>query len=162
MSRFVIGFLCVWVVTGFGKANAAEPHQEWMKFLRGTWTYGWDKMDIRGEVTYRPAAKQHALIARGTEEDDAWVEVIGWRPDVKKMVYSGYGAKNNNYWHSECGDVSKDRIAGETFGVLPDGRTVKGQIVAERAGDDSFVLVLKVRVGDEELVDTGKFTRVKK
>ena len=162
MSRFTIGLLCVWVVTGFGKADAAEPHQEWMQFFKGTWTYQYENLELKGEVTYRPAAKRHALVARGVEGDDVWIELIGWRPDIKKMVGSGYGAQNNNYWHSEYGELSRDRIAGDSFGVLPDGRSVKGRVVIERAGDDSFVIVLKFKAGDDDVVDTGKFTRVKK
>lgn len=162
MSRLVIGLLCSLVVTSFAKTNAAEPHREWMQFLKGKWTYQYEKLDMKGEVTYRPAAKRHALVARGIEGDDAWVELIGWRPDIEKMVFSGYGAMNDNYWHYECADVSRDRIAGETFGVLPDGRSLKGKVVLERAGDDSFEVILRAKAGDDEVEDIGKFSRVKK
>ena len=162
MSRLAIGLFCSLVVTGFSTTEAAEPHREWIQFMKGSWTYAYEKLDIKGEVKYTSAAKGHALVARGIEGDDAWVELIAWRPDIKKMVFSGHGAKNDNYWHTECRDVTRDRIAGETYGVLPDGRPCKGKVVIERAGDDSFVVVLKVRAGDDEVEDTGKFTRVKK
>ena len=161
MSRLAVGLLCSLVVTGFSRANAEEPHQVWMQFMKGKWTYAYENTGLKGEVKYSLAAKRHAVISRGLEEDDAWAEVIGWRPDTKKMVFTGYGAKNDTYWHIECGELSQDRIAGDIFGILPDGRAFKGKVVFERDDDDTFVIVLSAKTGDDKLEDTGKFCRVK-
>jgi hypothetical protein len=159
MSRTAASLLAVWVLLSVGNANAKEPHQEWMEFLKGEWTYEYPSLDIKGEVKYTWAAKRTALVARAAEEENAAVELVGWRPDTKKIVIVGYGAANNSYWHTEHDELRGDRVAGPTSGILPDGRPFKGKVVIERAGDDCFEVHLKLTSGDEDITAVGKFTR---
>ena len=151
-SVLVVLFCCCVV-------DAAEPHQDWMRFLKGEWTYEYASLGLKGEVKYNMAAKRHAIVARGKEGDDMWVELIGWRPDTKTMVFTGYAAKNGNYWHSDCEDVTNDKVSGSTSGILPDGRRFKGTVTLNRVNDDRFDVHLNGKAGGEEMVDVGEFTR---
>ena len=75
------------------------------------------------------------------------------------MVFLGYGSLNDNYWLTECDDVTKNRLSGRSSGRLPDGREVSGKVVLERVDDDHFEVHLKLKSGDDEITDIGKFKR---
>ncbi len=162
-TPFLPAFAFAVLLTGQGVT--AEPHQEWIKFLKGEWKYEYSSLSgegdvLKGEVKYSVALKGTTIVARGMEGKDKWVELIGWQSDKRKMVCLGYGELNNNYWTAEYDELAKDRMAGVTSGILPDGRLVKGKIVLQRVGDDGFEVHLRLTSGDDEIVDVGKFVRV--
>jgi hypothetical protein len=135
------------------------PHEGWMNFLEGEWTYEYGTLGISGEVKYTMAAKRNAVVAHGREGDDIWVELIGWRDDTNTMVFTGYAAENGNYWHSDCGEVNDDRVTGSTSGILPDGRRFNGTVTVKRVNDDRFEVHLTGMADGEKLADVGEFSR---
>ena len=145
------------------KANAREPHKDWIQFLKGQWTYqysvvGEDSGELKGEVRYRAASGGNALVARGSRGSNKWTELIGWRADAKMMVFVGYGSNNDNYWHAEYDELRSDRLGGTLTGILPDGRVSEtGTVVMEKVNDNEFEVHIKAKVGDEEIVDVGTF-----
>ena len=54
-------------------AFSAEPHQEWWKYLKGSWTYEFSPIDIKGEATWRLAAKGNAIVGRFSRDDGSAV-----------------------------------------------------------------------------------------
>jgi hypothetical protein len=163
MKRIAM-FAVVTLMISTGLACGAEPHQEWMQFLKGTWTYEYSSMSsdggaLKGEVTYRPAAKRTAVAARGSDNEGGWAELIGWQSNTKTMVFNGYGSPGN-YWHTACNEVSTNRLAGKTTGVLPNGKPVNGKVVIERVDDNQFEVHLMLEDESGSVKDVGKFTRV--
>ena len=149
------------IVVGQGET----PQGEWLRFLKGEWTYEYSSLSadgvvLKGDVKYTSASNGSAVVAKGVEGKDKWVELIGWQPDRKKMVFLGYGSLNDNYWLSEYDNVTKEKLDGVTSGVLPDGRRVTGTSTLKRVGDDAFEVHLKLKSGDDEIADVGKFKRV--
>jgi hypothetical protein len=166
MYRTAVLLAPVLAITLLESTEAREPHEEWIEFLKGEWTYQYSSLAedggaLKGEVKYTTAAKRQTLVAKGMEGNDRWVELIGWQPDRKRMVFLGYGSTNDNYWLAEYDELAKDRIAGEISGILPDGRPAKGKAVLERVDEDNFEVHLKMTADGAEVVDTGKFSRKK-
>ena len=144
--------------------QAEKPNEDWLKFFKGQWTYEYSSLSVdgevlKGEVTYSAASKSKAILARGTEGNDKWVELIGWQPDRKRMVSLGYGSLKNNYWLAEYDELSKDRLGGKVSGVLADGRPFSGTSALERVDDNCFEVHLKIKSGEDEISDVGKFKR---
>lgn len=147
-----------------GQGN--EPQKDWMRFLPGEWTYEYKAMlaagkPVKGEVKYTSALKRQAVVARGKEADDEWIELIGWQPDTKTISTTGYGVLNNNYWIGEYHELSSDKISGKTKGVLPDGRQATGKVALIRVDDDTFEVHLEFLANGEKLSDVGTFKRKK-
>ena len=163
MLRVTTSFALIFAFAAAG--SAAEPHQDWMQFLKGDWKYEYSALSseggaVEGTATYRLAVKGQSIVARGTEGTDKWAELIGWQPDKKVMSSVGYGSANGNYWVIEYDSLATNRLAGKTWGILPDGRPVEGTVVLERADDDAFEVILKLTSNGEEIKDVGKFRRV--
>ena len=62
MKRITMFAVIAGVITS-GITYGAEPHQEWMRFLKGKWKYehstiGGESGPLKGEVTYYFAAKR--------------------------------------------------------------------------------------------------------
>lgn len=152
------------VVAVAGQTSALEPQKAWMSFLKGEWKYEYSSLGsegaaLTGSVKYTMAAKRTAVVARGSDNDGAWAEIIGWQPDTKKMVLNGYGSKGN-YWQAVYGGISSTRLAGTITGVLPSGQPGNGKVVIERVDDNTFEVHLKLDADSGNLVDVGRFTRV--
>ena len=144
-----------------GTVYAEEPHQAWMKYLKGSWEYEWPEFELKGECTIRFAAKRNALVARGEGNEGPWVELIGWRRDKDALVLSGYGSSRGDYWQIEHKKVTKDELSGTASGILPDGREVEGRSTRKRINDDKFEIHLEFKAGDETIKAVGTFTRKK-
>jgi hypothetical protein len=137
-----------------------------MRFLRGQWNYeyaslGSDGGVLKGEVKYTMAAKRTAVVARGSDNDGGWAEIIGWQPDTGKMAFTGYGSKGN-YWHAVYDEVSRKRLAGTIKGVVPSGQPGNGKVVLERVNDNTFEVQLQLDAESGNLRDVGTFKRVVK
>ena len=71
-----------------------------MRFLKGAWEYEYSSLGseggiLKGRVKYTMAAERTAVVARGSDNDGGWAEIIGWQSNTKKMVFNGYGSKGN-------------------------------------------------------------------
>jgi hypothetical protein len=156
-----IVFVASFVTFGSGRADAQEPHKAWFTFLKGEWSYEIAKLDAKGTVTWRLAAKGNALVGRYKDKDGQSIEIGGWRSDTKTLVADGYGPKGN-YWHVEFKKVAADGVEGTNHGVLRDGRAYKGTFIIKKIDDDHYEWHLDAKTGDgHEISLTGKYTRKK-
>ena len=163
MKRFTMFTVVAAIITS-GIAYGAEPHQEWMHFLKGKWKYehsviGGESGPLKGEVTYRMAAKRTAVVGRGSDNEGDWVELIGWLPDTKSMVFNGHGSPGN-YWNAVYKDVSENRLAGKVTGVLPDGKPGNGKVVLERVSENAFEGHITLDADSGNVKDVLRMTRI--
>ena len=150
------------ITFGSGRADAQQPHKAWLRFLKGDWSYEIPKLDAKGTVTWRLAAKGNALVGRFKDKDGQSIEIGGWQSDSKTLVVNGYGSKGN-YWHLVFKKVSADGVEGTNHGVLRDGRTYEGKFIGKKIDDDHYEWHLDGKAGDgKELSITAKYTRKKK
>lgn len=139
--------------------KAQEPHQEWMRYLKGEWTSESAELG-EGESKVTLGAKGNALVIRGKEEDgDTSIVLMGWRSGTEALVGSGYGSQGN-YWHVEYTKISTDSMSGEIHGVV-DGIAFKGTATRKRVDDDHQEIHLKATASGEEFTIAMKLARKK-
>ena len=83
------------VTFGSGRADAQQPHKAWLRFLKGDWSYEIPKLDAKGTVTWRLAAKGNALVGRFKDKDGQSLEIGGWHLGVAAQGQACFGSVNH-------------------------------------------------------------------
>src|SRR6056297_2066048 len=68
---------------------AEEPHEVWLKYIEGTWT--WNDED-RGKVTIDSElhADGKCVLSKGKDETGTFVAIIGWEAGTKTLTDTGF------------------------------------------------------------------------
>jgi hypothetical protein len=100
-------------------AQAAEPHEDWLKFIEGTWT--WDD-EVRGNVTitFESQADGKCVIGIGKDNTGTFASIIGWEAATKTLTDTSF--------HSTGGGgrivytkVEHNELEGTAIGAGPGG-----------------------------------------
>ena len=151
------------VLLSAGLANAQQPHQRWIGYFAGEWTYGWESEEgefaEQGELKITPTAKGRAFRSDiTTSTGDRESEVGGWQADRKVLLIVGFSS-NGGHWHVEYDKLTNDSMIGSGYGRLPDGRSWNGKMKVVRKSDDEFEVHLDGMAGGEKLVSVGVTSR---
>ncbi|MCR9296985.1 MAG: hypothetical protein NXI32_30140 [bacterium] len=69
--------------------QAAESHEDWLKFIEGTWT--WDD-EVRGKVTitFEFKADGKCVVGMGKDDTGTFVSIIGWEAATKSFTDTSF------------------------------------------------------------------------
>ena len=115
--------------------HGADPHDTWMKLIVGKWSAeGTDGR--KWEVEVKPLLDGKALtVAVANDDGTSGAGLIGWEPDTKKFVETGYGS-DGGYWHLTYTSVTDDELRGQRTALMADGTKQIGNWHVWREGDD--------------------------
>jgi hypothetical protein len=143
--------------------KTAEPHQAWLRYFRGEWTYEWTSeagdFSEKGQFKVTPAAQGRASIARiVTAEGAQEIEVAGWQPKSKALVFTGYSS-NGGCWQVRYTEISENTMSGSGHGVLPDGRSWEQKCTLTRKDANHIEIRAEGTAEGEKLITIGKLVR---
>lgn len=156
LQRLFFLAMCVSIISPL---RAQEAHREWLKLLKGDWTYEITNPADKGSVTYNPAAKQSAMIAHFTSEDGSRsVELGGWKSETSTFSVSGYGS-DGAYWQLDFTTVLPDRLEGPHFS-FSDGTKYTGIIKLKKVNENQFEWTSSGKDGSgNDVIRSGVFKR---
>ena len=122
----------------------------------------WRLTDSTGtaDVVWKSAGDGQALIGAWEGKDGRATELVGWRPDQKVLVATGYGS-NGSYWEIKFTTVTEAMIKGEMVNREPDGTVLKGTWQVTRKNDDEMPTLFVGTRDGEKVTVKGSFKRVK-
>ena len=142
------------------RRQASPVSKQWRRYLKGEWTYEISPMNDKGTVTWRIATKGNALVGRFVGDNGVvGMELSGHQKDKARELVTGFSS-DGGCWTIEITEQTVDEIKGNNFGVLPDGKTFRGQFVGKKVDENHYEWNFTGNGGDgNPLTMTGKYER---
>ncbi|MFO7903547.1 MAG: hypothetical protein R6U98_12855, partial [Pirellulaceae bacterium] len=119
------------------KPPTRQEVKEWLEYLEGTWKRQWSGPIKLADSEYhrRPIEDGMALLTEFSEAKETQTEIVGWQPDSRILLATGYGSDGRAYEvrFNEFGD---DYLRGPFTGRLPDDTEYEGVITLKRIDAD--------------------------
>lgn len=141
--------------------SAAGPHEAWMELVVGKWSAeGTDGR--KWQVEIKPVLDGKAVIVAVENSDGtSGVGLIGWEPDAKNLVETGYGS-DGGYWKLSYTSVTDNELKGHRMSRSADGTKEEGDWRVWREGNDTVHWSFEGKdAGGKEVKFTGKHVRMK-
>ena len=106
-------------------ATANEPHEAWMRLVVGKWSAeGTDGR--KWQVELKPVLDgKAATVAVENSDGTSGYGLIGWEPDTKSLVETGYGS-DGGYWKLTYASVTDNELKGRRVSSNADGTKEEG------------------------------------
>lgn len=150
-------FVVLVLLSAMASSHAQESH-DWA-YLEGTWRFE-SSNGYEANVDYEIVAGGAAAIGKWTDDSGgATIETLGWRPDQKAMISTGFG-NDKKFWRYQFTDISKNECKGSALFIDPNGTVIRGTVSLNKSkpGLVTGRLDGKTESGEEVSV-TVKFTR---
>lgn len=147
ISLFILSFI---VVNTF-----ADNHKSPWKLLQGHWQFE-EEYGFKSEVVYEKLNDGEGAIGKWADQDgNKFTALIGWMPELKKLVALGFGT-NGAYWECNFTDVTSESIKGTMIYRDTEGKVQEGNYMIKRISDNYLESEFKTKDPED-----GKFKILK-
>jgi len=161
MRRFIVSvvgcaLLCGVTVSGF----AEEPHELWLRLCVGQFK-ATSSTGVTFDVVGKPLLNGKAVMFEATTSDGARsVGILGWEPDKKRLMETGYGSAGD-YYQFIYSKVTSEELKGQYLERTAQGEILQGDWHVWREGEHVLLWEFEGTKDGEPHRFDGKHERVK-
>lgn len=161
MSRVTVSGVALIALFGISRSVAAEePHETWLRVCVGEWKAS-STAGPNVQVVGRPLIGGKAVLFEAVSADGTkGTGLLGWEPDTKRLVETGYGTAGD-YYQLIYTEVTPLQVKGRCTERSADGSKSEGDWTVTRTGDDLLEWQFVGTKDGKPHTYTGKHVRVK-